>query len=81
MGRQVICREFHLKPRTVGSQAKTFYNLPGGSGPVHGFSGLVCKTHRIDLVLKIAKMIEASTFQEFSNQESGVRRHKSFVAL
>jgi len=29
-----------------------FYNLPGCSGPVHGFSGVACKTLPFEIVEK-----------------------------
>jgi hypothetical protein len=46
-----------------------FYNLPGCSGPVHGFSGIACKTLPFEIVEKtispticrITRVLQAST--------------------
>jgi hypothetical protein len=36
----------------LSERENLFYNLPGCSGPVHGFSGVACKTLPFEIVEK-----------------------------
>jgi hypothetical protein len=36
----------------LSERENLFYNLPGCSGPVHGFSGVACKTFPFEIVEK-----------------------------